>query len=69
MDGETVFVPPSRWQRVVITAVLVIPLTVVVLLSAPAWIMLPFLAADRRIAILEFLDRLVEWIKVLAGIG
>lgn len=63
------FLPPSRWQRVVIAAVLVIPLIVVVVLSAPAWVMLPFLSTDRRTAVLEFLDRLVEWITVLAGIG
>ena len=70
MDGSvTVFVPSSRWQRAVIAAILIIPLVVVVLLSAPAWILWPFLDAERRTAVLGFLDRLIEWIKVLAGIS
>jgi hypothetical protein len=67
--GCWVFVAWSRWQRAVIAAILVIPLLAVVLLSAPAWIAWPFLATDRRTAVLDFLDRLIEWIKILAGTG
>lgn len=58
-----------RWQRAVIAAILVVPLLLVVLLSAPAWLVWPFLASDRRTAVLEFLDRLVEWVKALVGTG
>jgi hypothetical protein len=62
------FAPPLHGQRIAIVAVLVVPLVVVVLLSAPAWLMWPFLPAERRTTVLEFLDRLIEWSKVLAGI-
>ena len=63
------FVPPSHGQRVAVVAVLVVPLIVVVVLSAPAWITWPFLPTERREAVLQFLDRLILWIKVLAGIA
>ena len=60
------FIPTPRWQRVVIAVVLVVPLIPVVILSAPAWLVWPFLSADRRAAVMQFLDRIVEWIKVLS---
>jgi hypothetical protein len=62
------FVPPLHGQRIAIVSVLAIPLLAVVLLSAPAWLMWPFLPAERRTTVLEFLDRLIEWVKVLGGI-
>jgi hypothetical protein len=62
------FVPIPRWQRAVIAAVLVIPLLPVVILSAPAWVAWPFLSTDRRAAVMQFLDRIIEWIKVLSHI-
>lgn len=62
------FAPPLHGQRIAIVAVLVVPLVAVVLLSAPAWLTWPFLPAERRTTVLEFLDRLIEWSKVLAGI-
>ena len=62
------FVPTPRWQRVVIVALLVIPLIPVVILSIPSWVTLPFLSTDRRAAVMQFLDRIVEWIKVLSHI-
>jgi hypothetical protein len=58
-----------RGQRTVIAAILVLPLLAVVLLSAPAWLAWPFLANERRTAVLAFLDRLVEWVKALVGSG
>jgi hypothetical protein len=67
--GRSVFVAWSRWQRAVIAAILVMPLLAVVLLSAPAWIAWPFLATHRRTAVLDFLHRLIEWIKILARTG
>jgi hypothetical protein len=60
--------PTSRWQRAGVAAILVIPLLVLVVLSTPAWLSWPFLNSDRRSAVLAFLDRLVEWVKALAGV-
>ena len=62
-----VIVPPGRWQRALVVAILVVPLLVLVLLSMPAWLVWPFLDAERRSSVLEFLDRIVEWIKAIAG--
>ena len=62
------FVPTSRWQRAVISVALAVPLLTVVILSAPAWVALPFLPKDRQRAVMQLLDRIVEWIKVLSRI-
>jgi hypothetical protein len=56
------------WQRAIIIATMVIPLLVVVLMSAPVWFIWPFLDAGRRTAVLQFLDRLVAWVKAVAAI-
>jgi hypothetical protein len=61
--------PPPGWQRVAIAAILVLPLLVLVLLSMPAWITFPFLAADRRKTILQFVDRITDWAKTLTNSG
>jgi len=58
---------PSRWQRVAITALLVLPLMLVVGLSAPAWLVLPFLSERRRDAVIKFLGCLIDWIKAIVG--
>jgi hypothetical protein len=63
-----VFLPPARWQRVAVTALLVIPLILVVMLSAPAWLVMPFLSEARRRGVIEFLDRLIDWIKAITGV-
>jgi hypothetical protein len=60
-------VPPTRWQRAVVVAILAVPLLVVVLLSVPAWLAWPFLSTERRNAVLQFLDRIVDWAKSLAA--
>lgn len=64
-----VFLLSTLWQRAVIAAVLIVPLIAVVLLSAPAWFVWPFLPTDHRNAVLEFLDRVIEWIRVVSGIN
>jgi len=56
----------TRWQRVAVTALLVLPLVLVVALSSPAWVVLPFLSQPRRDAVLQLLDRLIVWIKAIA---
>ena len=53
--------PPPGCQRAVLAAILVLPMLVLVLLSMPAWITFPFLAAGRRKAVLQFVDRIAEW--------
>jgi hypothetical protein len=68
MIGVTaVILPSSRWQRVAITALLVLPLVLIVGLSAPAWLVLPFLSEPRRDAVIKFLGCLIDWIKAIAG--
>jgi hypothetical protein len=63
-----VFLPNmARWQRVAVTALLVLPLILVVALSSPAWVVLPFLSQPRRDAVLQLLDRLIVWIKTIAS--
>jgi hypothetical protein len=62
-----VILPSSRWQRVAITALLVLPLLLIVLLSAPAWVALPFLSESRRDTVIKFLGCLIEWIKAIPG--
>jgi hypothetical protein len=62
-----VLVPFARWQRVVIAALLVIPLVILLVFSAPGLIAWPFTSEDRRASILQFLDRVVDWVKAIAG--
>jgi hypothetical protein len=56
-------------QRAVITAILTIPLLVIVVLSVPAWLSWPFLSGDRRTAVLQFVERLIDWVTAVAGIS
>jgi hypothetical protein len=63
-----VFVLPSGgWQRVVLAALLVIPLVLVVLLMTPACLSWPFLSDARRRDVLALVGSFVDWIRVLAG--
>lgn len=59
--------PPVRWQRVAIAALLVFPLVLIIGLSAPMWLALPFLSDPRRKTVLQFLGCLIDWIKAIAG--
>jgi hypothetical protein len=59
--------PPPGWQRVALGAILVLPLLVLVLLSAPAWLTWPFLSADRRKTVLQFVDRIADWARSLTN--
>jgi len=52
----------SRWQRVLVVAVLVLPLLVIILLSFPVWFFLPFREAGRKF-ILELVCEFTKWIK------
>jgi hypothetical protein len=64
-----VLLPQPGWQRVALAAILVLPLIILVLLSVPAWITWPFLAADRRTTVLQFVDRIADWAKTLTTPG
>jgi hypothetical protein len=66
---STVLLPQPGWQRVAVAAILVIPLLALVLLSVPAWLTWPFLGAERRATVLDFVDRIVEFTKVLTKPG
>jgi hypothetical protein len=59
--------PPARWQAT--AAIMAVPLLVVIVLSAPAWLSWAFLSADRRNAVVDFLSLLVEWVRVVARTG
>lgn len=61
--------PLERWQRVIATAVLVLPLILIVGLSAPAWLLLPFLSEPRRGAVIQLLGCLIDWIKAIARLA
>lgn len=56
----------ARWQRVVVVALLVVPLVLLVVLMAPTLICWPLLTRERRDGVGQVLDRFVEWIKTLA---
>ena len=58
---------PVRWQRVAMTALLVVPLVLIIALSAPMWLALPFLSEPRRKTVIEFLGCLTDWIKTIVG--
>jgi len=62
-----VIVPSARWQRVLITALLVVPLVLVIALSTPMWLASPFLSEARRKTALQFLGCLIDWVKAITG--
>jgi hypothetical protein len=64
-----VLVPVGRWQRVAVTALLVVPLVLIIGLSAPTWLAWPFLPERRHKAVLQFLRYLIDWIKAIVDQG
>lgn len=56
-------IPSGKWQRVAIVALLVIPLLLILMLSALGWLLLPFLPKDGKEAMLKLADLALEWIK------
>lgn len=55
---------PAWLSRSLLSALFVLPLLAVVLLSTPAWLTWPFLPSGRQKVVLEVLDRLVHWTRV-----
>ncbi|MET8047762.1 hypothetical protein ABZU75_09155 [Streptosporangium sp. NPDC005286] len=58
--------PLSRWQRTLIVAVLVLPMLVIIVLSLPVWLYLPFREAGRAF-ILDLVREFTKWIKAAKG--
>jgi hypothetical protein len=58
-----VILPSSHWQRVAITALLVLPLLLIVALSTPTWLTWPLLSEPRRKSVLTFVRCLTDGIK------
>jgi hypothetical protein len=50
-----------------VMALMFIPISLMVLLSAPAWLSWPFLSERRRRTVLQVVDLLVEWTRALHG--
>jgi len=48
-----------------VMALMFIPMSLMVLLSAPAWLSWPFLSERRRRTVLQLVDLLVEWTLAL----
>jgi hypothetical protein len=59
--------PGPGWQRVALTALLVIPLILVITLMTPAWLLWPLLPEKRRKDLSTLIGQLIDWIKVAAG--
>lgn len=57
------------WLRLLVGALLALPLLCIVLLSFPAWVSWPFLPTDRRQTVLSFVDRLTKWAKAISEGG
>ncbi|MFC7640319.1 hypothetical protein ACFQX6_04270 [Streptosporangium lutulentum] len=56
-----------QWLRVLVAALIALPLLVLVLAFSPGLFFWPFLPKDRRDWFLEVLDRFVKWISAMFG--
>ncbi|MER6825269.1 hypothetical protein ABT352_04710 [Streptosporangium sp. NPDC000563] len=56
-----------QWLRVLVAALIALPLLVLVLALFPGLLFWPFLPKDRQDWVLEVLDRLVKWISAMFG--
>jgi len=54
-----------RWLRPLIAAMVTLPLLTFVLLSAPAWLTWPFLSEQRRQSVLDVIEMIVTWTRVI----
>jgi hypothetical protein len=63
LTNGTLIMFTSLWQRVLIVALLVLPLLLIVVLSAPAFLSWPFLSEKRRASVLELVRLLIGWIE------
>ncbi|WP_433434481.1 hypothetical protein [Nonomuraea sp. CA-141351] len=54
----------ATWQRVVLAALLVMPVVAVIVLMTPAFLVLPFSTPGREF-ILKLLDKITAWARVI----
>jgi hypothetical protein len=62
-----VVLPRPGWQRVVVTALLITPLILVVILMFPALLAWPVLSDKKRSDFLNLIQKLVDWARVAGG--
>lgn len=55
------------WLRLLVAAMLSLPLLCVVVLSAPAWASWPFLPEQKQQTVLSFVKQLTQWVKAIVG--
>lgn len=68
-DGRLLVLTPStRWQRVIITAILSPLLLLLIVPLVPTLLVVSFLPVDRQRTVLSILDRYITCIMALAGI-
>jgi hypothetical protein len=53
----------SRGGRALVVAITMLPVLVFVILSAPAWVVWPWLDANRRESVHRMVDQLTQWTR------
>jgi hypothetical protein len=53
----------SRGSRTLVVAITMLPMLVLVILSAPAWILWPWLGEKRRKSVHRMVDQLTQWTR------
>jgi hypothetical protein len=53
----------SRGARALVVAITMLPVLVFVILSAPAWVVWPWLGEKRRESVHRMVDQLIEWTR------
>ncbi|MFO7251017.1 MAG: hypothetical protein DIU60_009730 [Actinomycetes bacterium] len=56
----------TRWQRVALAAVAALLILLAMVLTLPAWLVLPFRDTGRAF-ILDLADKYTEWIRAILG--
>lgn len=57
----------AGWLRLLVAAMLVMPLLTLVLAFIPALVFWPFLPTGHRNWLLDVLDRFVRWVRAVVG--
>jgi hypothetical protein len=53
----------SRGGRALVVAITMLPVILLVILSAPAWIVWPWLGEKRRDSVLQMVEQLTQWTR------
>jgi hypothetical protein len=54
-------IPLSPWVKVLVAAITMLPIVLVVALSAPTWLITPFLSEPRRQSVAVYLREIRRW--------